>query len=664
MIRNPFDVTKAVDFTDEEIQDRYVRYNKSQYSIVDPRSAVTQYLVGGKGGGRTHLMRYYSYPLQKSRAANGVFHQIVQDGYLGVYAPSSGLDGNRFAGAKIEPSAWAAVFAFSIELWLTTLFLDALSDIQKLDGPWTPEEIAEFTAGIRHLLGNAQDTADVVEDGMSSLLDQIRSTKHVVDRAVNNAPLTRDISLDISFSPGSLLFGAGRLASRLAGMSAVRITYMLDELENLTLDQQRFVNTLIREKHLPTSFLIGSRIYGVRTFETYSAGEENKKGSEYDWIVPEDAYSENPKSYREFCEEMVVTRLREAGLSEDRASTWPQRLDGSERSQLRTAELLEAIGKGDPLERKYLKRLRESVRQATQDPAAAEFTARAMSFPEEPLVEKLGILRLFQIWSGEKRIDEEVVRRARAFVEPLAVGSSATKELENFLGLWRLDMVAQIFADYRTELPYSGFGTYVTMSGYLPRSLLVTLKNISVRAAWRGERPFEGASPISVAAQTSAVRDASEWYFEDVRPMGELGVQCDHAVRRLGGLLHDVRYSDKPTEVSVTSFSSSLENIGDDTRRVIETCVSHRLLLEINQGRDARNGGELHRKFQIHPMLAPLFGLGFGRRGDLTLTSEEVSAIFDPGVNEKDFQSVAKRRVASMRAPFAVSGSEALFDLT
>lgn len=663
MIRNPFDVTKAVDFTDKEIQERYVNYNKAQYSIVDPRSAVTQYLVGGKGGGRTHLMRYYSYPLQKSRSVNGIFNQIIEDGYLGIYAPTSGLDGNRFAGASISPSAWGAIFAYSIELWLTTLLLDSLADVQRIDEPWTPEEITTFVTGMRSLLGRTDDNSDSGEETLDSLLTVIRGMKHAIDRAVNNAPLTREVAVEIAFSQGTLIFGAGRLTSELNGMSPVRVTYMLDELENLTADQQRFVNTLIREKQLPTSFLVGSRIYGVRTFETFSAGEENKKGSEYDWIVPEEAYSENPAGYREFCEEMVRRRLREAGLSEESASAWRQRLDSTGRSRLRTVELLDAVGAGNPLERKYLKRLRDAVRKATQDPAIADLAAQKMSFPAEPLVEKLGILRLYQIWSSEKRIDANVIERARSFVEPLIASEDVSNELGNFLSLWRLDMVAQVFADYHTEQPYSGFDTYVSMSGFLPRSLLVTLKNISVRAAWRGENPFEGSGPISVAAQSSAVQDAAEWYLEDVRPLGRIGIDCDHAVRRLGSLLHDIRYSDKPAEVSVTSFSSSLENIGDDTREVIEACVSHRLLLEIGSGRDARNRGELHRKFQIHPMLAPLFGLGFGRRGDVTLSTNEVSAIFDPGVSESDFQKVAKRKVATMRAPFAIADSEALFDL-
>ena len=56
--RNPFDVTKAVDYSDGEIYDSWVDLDNGGFAqLVDPTSSTPQFLLGGKGTGRTHLMR-------------------------------------------------------------------------------------------------------------------------------------------------------------------------------------------------------------------------------------------------------------------------------------------------------------------------------------------------------------------------------------------------------------------------------------------------------------------------------------------------------------------------------------------------------------------------------------------------------------------------------
>ena len=77
---NPFNITKAVDFTDQEINDYWIDIPESGgfQQLVKPTSPMPMFILGGKGSGKTHLMRYFSYPLQKIRHAGRV-HRDVQD---------------------------------------------------------------------------------------------------------------------------------------------------------------------------------------------------------------------------------------------------------------------------------------------------------------------------------------------------------------------------------------------------------------------------------------------------------------------------------------------------------------------------------------------------------------------------------------------------------
>src|SRR5208337_4833244 len=97
---NPFEVTKAADFNDEEIAGYFVDIPGPGGfgTLANPKSPMPMLIMGGKGSGKTHLMRYFSYPLQKLRHARDIVSGIQSDGYVGVYLRCGGLNAVRFKG--------------------------------------------------------------------------------------------------------------------------------------------------------------------------------------------------------------------------------------------------------------------------------------------------------------------------------------------------------------------------------------------------------------------------------------------------------------------------------------------------------------------------------------------------------------------------------------
>src|SRR5580658_7677338 len=118
---NPFDVTKAVDFNDEQINKYFVDMPAGGFAaMANPRSPMPMLIMGGKGSGKTHLMRYFSYPLQKLRHQANLI-RLREEGYLGIYLRCGGLNAARFRGKGQTEEAWDAVFAYYMELWLGQL---------------------------------------------------------------------------------------------------------------------------------------------------------------------------------------------------------------------------------------------------------------------------------------------------------------------------------------------------------------------------------------------------------------------------------------------------------------------------------------------------------------------------------------------------------------
>ncbi|MET8314585.1 hypothetical protein ABZU78_10735 [Rhodococcus erythropolis] len=656
MPKNPFEVTKAVDFTDAEIAANFVDFPGGGFeSLAKPDNAMPTFLVGGKGGGRTHLMRFYSYALQKKRSSQ-VLESILSEGYIGIYFRCSGLNGSRFSGKRQSEDLWSDVFNYYMDIWLTEHALNVINDIQENDAPWNREEQSNFARQVRLLLIQQESFLDEETDEkpLKTIRDLVVAIRRNMDRSINNVAIRGSLDIDILTAPGQLVFETGRaITASLPGLENIKLTYLIDEFENLSEPQQTYINTLLREKELPVCFLVGSRLWGVRTHKTYSAGEKNIKGSEYEWIILETAYKKSKDAYQKFCTDLAIGRLRGAGHSNVTPDQLKLIFGDLSQDKFHDAYTLGILSEFEPNHRPYFDRLRKSIRDATGNEKLSDEVCVNLQIPEHPLLEKAAILRFYQMWSSDKRATVDAAVQASKFVSSLLT-DVPDRAASEFLNHWKLDLLAQLCNSCNQKFPYLGFTQFVEMSGFLPRSFLTILKYITYWAQFNGEDPFSKSDPISSSAQSSGVTDAANWFYTDSLPLGKSGEDCDRSMRRLCTLFKQIRNSDKPTEVSCVTFSTDTFGVSQRALDKINECVSHNLLIEIKTGRTSRNKGSQHRKFQIHPMIAPIYALPTGRRGDLAMQAEEINSIFDPSAEESAYRMIANRRMASLNAPFAI----------
>lgn len=649
-VRNPFDVTKATDLTDTQIIDTWVEiHNGALRDLLHIDSTMPRFLIGGKGGGRTHLMRYSSFAVQLRRArvaSSGPAHYFQTDGYLGLYFRCGGLNAARFSGKSVSAEAWHAIFAYYTDLWLGRLYVQVLqrflseTDLD-LDGEQRFAEVA------RNLLGAGNDLPPSLE----SIGNWISAELQSIDRAVNNAAIVRAIDVTIRTNPGDLVFQLARAgAATFKPLQDLRIVYLLDEFENLTEGQQTYVNTLIREKELPVNFVIGSRRYGVRTQATLSAGEVNRRGSEYDEIVLEDYYRAEKGQYEEFCKTLVSQRLLEHRFEvpDDIRHLFaiPDRGDGFSSVQALPA-LHETVGS----ERRHFRRLlrqAEDFSDLTQKQADA--IVDSLRFDAQPLIEKFALFQLYRHWARTGQLSEQVAQDIARQATLLRDGRGS-KNLRVTFNHYRGDLLAQLLHENKAPIGHYGISNFILMSGYLPRNLLVTLKQITRWAIFQGEEPFRG-KPISLEAQRRGISDSSAWFLKNARAIGVVGEENEAIITRIGSFLRALRFFDKPTEVSVCMVAVQRSRISSRARFRLDKLVEHSLLIELADGLQAKNGEDVLAKYQFHPMLAPSFDLPIGRRGSIILSEEEVEVLFDPQSDEQHLRALLRVRAARMSAPF------------
>lgn len=660
-IDQPFDVTKAVDFTDAQIAATWVDLpDGSFFQLVDPKSPMPLMLLGGKGSGRTHLMRFYSYSLQKIRAKGSDFADFLRkEGYVGIYMRCEGLNAGRFDGKGQSPEAWATIFAYYMDLWLAQLVVQTLGDAFQSN-----EELARIEAGlVADVPGLFDDTVSPPHPTLEGLVTLFTGLRREVDLAVNNAALSRDLGhLRIRATRGRLVFGIPQLfAKHLPLLHGLQITYLIDELENLTESQQQYVNTLIREKEAPCTFKVGSRLYGFRTQRTLSAGEENRLGSEYEQVLLDEQLRVHPR-YDQFARLLVARRLQGAGYLrgdyDDDAQK--ERLDSMfetfppsefEREQTRHVDQ----NYDDPADRPWMVKLRSQLASngsrgyapGVRGDQDVDTIMGNISCVEFPLVEKTNILLLYQDWAGRRSLVESSANIARGSLA-LQRGEEAERH-KHVLAHFKIDLLAQLLRETKQKQRYLGLQAFSDMSSGLPRHLLIVLKFVHRWAKFQGERPFRD-DPITIGAQRAGVIQASSWFFEDARATGSDADLVQASVERLARLFHQLRYADKPVESSLTTFTFSEQDVSESARRTIRHAHDTSLLLKVISGAKDRNAEGVVAKYQLNPMLCPRFDLPLSRRGTVALGAEEVEAIF--GESSASFETLLDDRLSRMNAPF------------
>lgn len=647
-IGNPFEITKAVDYTDEEIDRTWVNLPGSRPADWPISGSVMPiFLVGAKGGGRTHLLRHISFPLQRyrsNREDSSALDQVRRGGYIGVYLRCGGLNSSRFTGKGVSSEQWAGVFAYYTDVWLASLCLDTLCEMfPRVHGK-------AFAEQARQLFDPPLDPAPI---STSELRDSLKSELRTMDIAINNVALTGQLPLTVRTNPGKLVFGIPSLieshVSELAGMI---FYYLVDEFENLTEDQQVYLNTLVREREGCSTFIVGSRRFGIRTRRTLSGGEENRPGSEFDEIILEDDFRSDPTGYTRFCISLVETRLTEAGypVPRDLRTLFVEHEASDRLWSEKVLGLLEGRRGG---ERPWLRDLASKVRRASLPEDETASVVAALRFDDAPLLEKFAMLHFFRDWQRMGGPSIDAAYRCRSLAE--SVRSERDRRAVLSFDHYREDLYAQARYSLQRGGDYFGLDNLVRMSGYVPRNFLLTLKKIYKWASFEG-LPATEAGPLSISAQQQGVFEASEWFLSDSKALGKSGEDAQMAVRRLGSFLRGLRFTDKPVEVSVATVAFNRRLLSDSARATLDTCVRHGQLIELPMGHRTKNRETLLFKYQLNPMLAPLFDLPISRRGVLQLTDMEASVLLDPSTEDSALRAIQAARLRLMNAPFGRPG--------
>ena len=662
---NPFSVTKATEFTDQEIFEYWVDFNtedrQSLINFLNPKEFLPKYILGGKGCGKTHILRYFSFPLQKIRKKS-CSEIIKADGYLGVYSVLDGLNSSRFDGKGISSAEWEVVFHYYFELYLCNNLLNVMKDV--LQSLAVPADLEKEIALKASTLLYRQDEDD--PRNLDDLLKILNNLKRKIDLEIVNAPFRRKLDYDsvtILFSPGDLIFGIPSIiSSYIPDLKETKIVYILDEYEKLFEWQKVFINTLVWDKKNPCTFWIGARKYGYTTRQT-KTGEEIKPGSEFQPVELDLIIRKNETLYIKFAKELYINRLKKyyksKGIeysSDELTNIFEKKLE-----DYSDAKIIEQVKrKANNKEYKHVRHLRENLKKGIdkklangllEDEIDELIKKLLLDTDNNPLEQKYKIFSFYQKWASSKGTKNLFQFADDINNEFKKYKLKEQSEFSNIEEKFKKDLLAQLTSESKIKnVCYSGIQEFIDISWGNPRSFILILKKIIEFSKLKGERPLDEGGLISLETQYLAVYDTAKWFYEDAEIIGEEGKNLYKAINFLAELFRVYRFSDKPTETSVSSFTYKLEEISATSLHYIKLAELHSVIVEIEEGRKEKNSGRSEKLYQLNKTLAPLWNLPSIRRGILSLDGNLAESIFNPD-QHSEFNRLYREIKQKLNAP-------------
>ena len=645
---NPFSVVKANEFSYEQILEYWVDFGEIEeggfISTLNPKELMPKYVLGSKGCGKTHILKYYSFDARRLFYKNDISELLKKDGYIASYWRLDGLSSTRFNKNTEDIDEWKELFGYYFELHQAIIALKLYQRItEELKIPQT--KIGKIIKSITEQVGISIPLY-TIDEFVSFLTNRrVEIDKEIIDYA-NSRVLNWEVIKPL-FPFGSLIFEIPHVFSEnITQLEKVNYIFVLDELEKLRVDWQKEVlNTLVFEKKNNCTFWVGARKNGYTTRNTLS-GEPLHDGHEFASLDLDGILRQNDKAFKKFAVNLFKRRLDICELPEIKPEALFENFD--EESFI------------DGLSNKKLphwKKLRSRLKSIGINEQQIDKIVEALQYHvhNKPLEQKLKLYLFYLEWSKHKNditIDtlyDAATRVNHQYDAYTQVGDKRIKEIYN---KFKQDFIAQLAEENNEDLlHYTGFKNLVLISDCNPRVYLTLLKQIVDDAFFRGINPFEPGNTIPLRSQYVGINGTAKWFLKEIEVYGQDKEDLEMAMNNLLNYFYVNRYCDKPTETSLCAFYFRRETGQENINKIIKLAVNESFLIEIDKGRKDKTLTVPQQTYQINRLVATLYNLSMARRGVNSIRSKMLKATFDKD-HFQEFNSELTKFRSTLNAPF------------
>ena len=664
MKQNPFDITKAVDYTDNEIYKYWVDLggdNQGFEGMIKPNTLMPMIIVGSKGSGKTHIMKYFSYELQKIRCkaeCSSMQEGLMNEKFIGIYIRCSGFNSDKFNGKGVNNDIWSILHSYFWELWIGERLINVLLDLSKNSLLEDVDE-AKLVSDILQLFLKHKDGIATLKE----LSDYFIELQKNVDYQVQNFLfLGQEIpQVEVLISTAKLTCEIPALLKKNVPFFKNKyILYLVDELENFSEQQQQLIQTLIREKTVACTFRIGTRPYGIRTLKTLGEVEENHDGAEFDAVIL-DEFLRSYKYYPQYITKILENRLKNSGLSLSRDYKLADLFEEQSNDDI----IRLVANKKESQSRSYITVLETKLRKSHLHPEDICEIISNITYTDSLLIERTSVMLMYRIMKDESKdnwvnASKDIAKSAVSYVKSKNENSLHNIVLEKY----KQDIIDNLAREGRVDIPYNGLNKLIYLSCGTPRTILCLLKAAFNNQYYNtGKTPFEDGRKLSVKSQHIGIENTYDWFYEENRIPSFKQRRATDAILRIGDYLRKVRFSDAPPQCSINIFTLNASELSPEAREVFELLISYSYIIQTDERRQINSDNKTH-VYRLNTILYPKYELALGKRGSINFTSNDAELFFN--LNKKDeYEKYVSNKLKGYNYPFGTKKEESpcLFNL-
>ncbi|OGC41995.1 hypothetical protein A2Y85_06970 [candidate division WOR-3 bacterium RBG_13_43_14] len=652
--KNPFVRKWADDYKEEELD--------AQFSELIMPSIPTffdypnVFLYGGSGTGKTMLLRYLSFEVQRSCFEQGKgnipdineFFKFSSDGikevigteirYFGIYCKLTHIPSRLFKikwKTKEEEHILSKLY---LDLEISMKFISSITEL--IRNIADTEKKDEIESKITDCVKECSDISITAE--FTDILEYLSEKKKQIDSYL----LSLNVNTAESLSGKSEEFTIGGLVrlffnlaevlkSQVEEFSGVKIYILLDEYERIDEHQRILVNSLIRERDRFVEFKISSRRYGITSLQTLNPDDFIIMGRDAEIIDLEHIFRSNKAKYKKLLLDVAKKRLESVALFKDRQLTNIRELLESITPEEEAKRLIN--GKRNDLE--HRKRFEKFL--ISNGVGDTDKLINIVKCDENPLIEKLGMLLVKRRIAYQKKktkneklyTDDEISKMTKKFIE----NPSQKTTYHNLYEKNKIALLFQLINEYRKRRIYAGFDTFAALSGGFTLWFLEFCYNA---VEFAKDRSFPNKTlKIDVESQRKAAEKVA-WDFLDtwVKNIERFGNDIYYFTLNTGAFLRALYLDELLREPEPTYFTTKTDAIRDDCRNII--VVAHRWsVLQTKIPMKPKTTGEpLSDVHILHPILAPAFQISYRTRGRTRLLPKDVEHLIRG--SEKDIKEL------------------------
>lgn len=624
---NPFEDINAAYMEDEQI----LRYWSSPKGFLEHGKLggvefvglLPNIIYGGRGTGKTTVLKYLSFDIQEKKFTLQE-NDMTLSGFLstdrkfiGIYYRFDGPLLTSFRGKGIDEETWNMVFIMFFELVLGQKYLNAVERLINKGAIKLQISEKDICGKICvEIFGNEIDELDSlnkIRKKLSSMQYEIEQWKdeialHKTELAIKPVPKNR------------ILFGIPRICKdTMPELSDKLIFYLLDEYENLEEKQQVIINTLLKHTQYPVSFKVGSRINGLKTHSTTNASEHLREGSDYREVSFDQIIKLDSSDYSELLQNIANIRIKTHHIF----------------SNVKDVSIMTLLGKTPSFEDEALEIVKTSknhdrhfrgfdkliLKQTTDSEKAHQFFEN-ISFPENPLIEKLNMLLLERGFR---------IERIRIMMNAY-LSNEKNEDHQRYKYLYeknKLGLLFQLIRDYHPKnKKFTGFEMFVMLSSGIIRTFLELCYYAFNESIFNDSRSLALGKKISDDDQTKAVEKKSAKFMKDTLSIpGDLGPKIYGFVDNIGTIFTILHMNPRLSEPEPTYFSTDYTKLDPDTKKIIDTATMWSIfhMMESMDPKDMIT--PRYTDFMLNHILSPYYSISYRKRGRTVVHPEYLKLI-------------------------------------